>query len=412
MFIINHKNVIIFTKKSLYMLLFKKIMLFVVIFIAAINTQAQQNKIAVEGVLFDANGISIPFAAISIPVKNIGTTSTEEGQFYLSLKPNNLQDTLVISSMGFKSYKIKIGDFIKRKINKIILEDAVTALATVQIMNAKEFIINALKQAKSTFVSDSHQLNLVYRRTNVEQDVSKFFVEHYMSIVYKGPKSYIKSMQVNQARKSADYRIVKNPQWNHAAVYMMDLNPLKDYYTPIRKMDWKKIGDTTYDGEDVIIFEGTKENVDNVGNIMTTTLYIGYETNNIYKVESSVGKCVYQYAKNSEGKLYLSYHKREYGGRNKISPLEQKLLKFKSPYVKHAYRHEAIVLGVITDKKEFTAKGFEEFDKDISKIELPYNSEFWSNLSLPPDTEFYKKIKRELESNYGVPLETQFKYVN
>ena len=71
MFIINHKNVIIFTKKSLYMLLFKKIMLFVVIFIAAINTQAQQNKIAVEGVLLDANGISIPFAAISIPVKNL-----------------------------------------------------------------------------------------------------------------------------------------------------------------------------------------------------------------------------------------------------------------------------------------------------------------------------------------------------
>ena len=393
------------------MLLFKKIPLLVIIFIATINIQAQ-SKIEIEGVLFDASGMTIPYAAVSITTKNIGTTSTEEGEFYLSLKQSNLQDYLVISSMGFKTYKIKVEDYIKQKNKKIILEDAVTALETVQIMHTKEFISNALKQAKNTFVSDSHQLNLIYRRTNVEEDVSKFFVEHYMSMVYKGPKSYLTRMQVNQARKSADYRIVKNPQWNHAAVYMIDLNPLKDYYTPLKKMDWKKIGDTTYDGEDVIIFEGTEENVDKVGKIMTTVLYIGYETNNIYKVESSVGKCVYQYVKNSEGKLYLSYHKREYGGQNKISTFDQKLLKLKSPHVKHAYRHEAIVIGVITDKKKFTAKGYEEFDKDISKIELPYNPEFWSNLSLPPDSEFYKKIKRELESNYGVPLETQFKFVN
>lgn len=394
------------------MLLFKKITLLVVIFISTINIHAQQNKIEIEGVLQDANEMTIPYAAISIPTKSIGTTSTEEGQFYLSLKQNNLQDTLVISSMGFKSYKLKIEDYIKQKNNKIVLEEDITALATVQIMDAKEFIVNALKQAKSTFVSDSHQLDLVYRRTDVEQNVSKFFVEHYMSIVYKGPKSYITKMQVNQPRKSADYRIVKKPQWNHAAVYMMDLNPLKDYYTPLNKMDWKKIGDTTYDGEDVLIFEGKKENVDEVGKIITTVLYIGFDTNNIYKVESSVGKCVYQYVKNSEGKLYLSYHKREYTGQNKISPLEQKLLKLKSPYISHAYRHEAIVLGVTTDKKKFTAKGYEEFDKDLSEIELPYNPEFWSNFSLPPDTNFYKKIKRELESNYGVPLETQFKYVN
>jgi len=66
----------------------------------------------------------------------------------------------------------------------------------------------------------------------------------------------------------------------------------------------------------------------------------------------------------------------------------------------------------ISGKKKITAKGYEEFDKDLSEIELPYDPKFWSNFSLPPDTNFYKKIKRELESNYGVPLETQFKYVN
>ena len=53
-----------------------------------------------------------------------------------------------------------------------------------------------------------------------------------------------------------------------------------------------------------------------------------------------------------------------------------------------------------------------KYDKDMAEINLPYNPVFWKNLSLPPDTAFYKKIKAELESNFGVPLETQFKVVN
>ena len=107
------------------MILFKKITLLVIIFIATINIHAQQSKIEIEGVLFDASGMTIPYAAVSITTKNIGTTSTEEGEFYLSLKQSNLQDYLVISSMGFKTYKIKVEDYIKQKNKKIILEDAV-----------------------------------------------------------------------------------------------------------------------------------------------------------------------------------------------------------------------------------------------------------------------------------------------
>ena len=37
--------------------------------------------------------------------------------------------------------------------------------------------------------------------------------------------------------------------------------------------------DTNYDGEDVLVFEGLKKNNDKL------VLYIGFETNRIYKVE-------------------------------------------------------------------------------------------------------------------------------
>jgi len=408
----NHKNIIMYNLKLTEMLLFKKLTLLALIFISTINIQAQQNSVIIEGVLQDNSQIPVPYVSILIPAKYIGTTSTEEGQFYLALEKSNLQDTLVISSMGFKTHKIKVEDYLKQNIKTLVLEEDVYELEAVDLKNAKEYVYEALKQRKNTFVSDAHQLDLLYRRTCVEQNVSKFFIEQYMSMVYKGPKSYITRMQVNQSRKSADYQIVKRKQWNHAGVYMMELNPLNDYYTPLKKMDWKKIGDTSYDGEDVLILEGTKDNVDKVGKIVTTVLYIGFDTHNIYKVESSVGRCIYQYAKNSDGKLYLSYHQREYNGQEKISTLHQKALGLKTPHVSTAYRHEAIVMGITTDKKKFTAKGYEESDKEMAEIKLPYNPDFWSNLSLPPDTAFYKKIKTELESNFGVPIETQFKAVN
>jgi len=389
----------------------KKLILLVVILISAINIQAQQNNVIVEGVVQDISQMPVPFASVYIPAKYVGTTSTEEGQFYLALEKSNLQDTLVVASMGYKTYKIKVEDYINQKIKTIVLEDDVTELEAVDIKNAEEYIREAIKQSKNTFETDSHQLNLVYRRTCVEQNVSKFFVEHFMSMVYRGPKSDVSRMEVNQARRSADYQIVKRKQWNHAAIYMMDLHPLKDPYTPIKKMDWKKIGDTSYDGEDVLILEGTKDNTEKAGKV-TTVVYLGFDTYNIYKIESSAGRCVYQYVKNYDGKLYLSYHKREYNGQEKISKLHQNALGLKTPHVRTAYRHEAIVLGIKTDKKQFTAESYEEHDKEMGTIKLPYNPVFWNNLSLPPDTAFYKKIKAELESNYGVPLETQFKAVN
>ena len=397
-------------------LIFKTISAFMFTLISTMSLNGQEDKIEIEGVLKDINEISIPFVAVSIPAKSIGTTSTDEGEFYLSLKEDNMQDTLVISSMGFNTYKIKIEDYLLQKIDTIVLEEAVTSLETVEFISAsetKEILVEAIKQAKNTFVSDTHQLDYIYRRSDVEQNVSKFFVEHYMSVVYKGPISEVTRMQVNEARKSADYRIAGVPQGGHSGLYMFNINPLNDWHVPLKKMDWIKIGDTTYDGENVLILEGTKENVPNVAKLLTTVLYIGAETNNIYRVETSSGNQVYQYSKNSEGKMYLSYHKREYYTNRKISKLHQDALGLSKPQIRVGIRHEALILAVKTDKKQFTVKGFaEKHNKEMGDVNLPYNPEFWSNLSLPPPTEFYKKIKRELESNYGVPLETQFKAVN
>ena len=50
--------------------------------------------------------------------------------------------------------------------------------------------------------------------------------------------------------------------------------------------------------------------------------------------------------------------------------------------------------------------------KDMSLYDVAYNKSFWHNFSLPPETDYYKKNIKELESRFGVSIETQFKYSN
>jgi hypothetical protein len=49
---------------------------------------------------------------------------------------------------------------------------------------------------------------------------------------------------------------------------------------------------------------------------------------------------------------------------------------------------------------------------DMTLYDIPYNKYFWDNVSLPPETLFYKKNIGELESLFNVPIEDQFKYSN
>ena len=48
----------------------------------------------------------------------------------------------------------------------------------------------------------------------------------------------------------------------------------------------------------------------------------------------------------------------------------------------------------------------------MTLYKIPYDQDFWRNVSIPPETKFYKKNIGELESLYDVPIKTQFEYSN
>tara|TARA_B110000503_G_C7150553_1_gene414950 strand:- start:1707 stop:2897 length:1191 start_codon:yes stop_codon:yes gene_type:complete len=378
-----------------------------------------QNKIVIEGLILDEYNYNVPYAAVGILSKNLGTSSNDEGAFYFLATNNELDDILEISSIGYKTFEISVKDFLSLEDKKIVLEENVTILSDVLVKSNEDYVKLAIKNLKNSTLSKPHQLKILYRRWSVEDNICRYYVEHFMNVIDRGPSSYISNFNIVQTRNSAEYRFVKKEQDVHAVKYMEAQNPLRKGVN-VRSYKWKKIGVSNYDGEDVIILEG--KGLDVRGNNRTLKLFIGFDSYSIYKLEmtkvplnAKSMDVIYVYKKNSEGKLYLSYHNREYKTEAKVTDRIKNLLirSAKKPreYIPMAFRHEVFVIGVEQDKKKFDNSGITG-QMDMTLFKITHNMNFWKNISLPPETKFYKKNVSELESLFGVPIETQFQYSN
>ena len=375
---------------------------------------AQQSTV-ITGKILDQNGYEVPYAAVGVLQKNMGTTSTEDGTFYFRVSNNELEDNLTVSSLGFSNFSIKIKDFLKLEKKEIVLEEQTTNLSEVVVNSIDFYVKNALKKLRDNTVSKNHQLNILYRRWSVEDNLCRFYIEHSINAIDRGPSSYLVTFSVDHVRTSADYRFVKNEQKLHALKYMEFNNPLRKSIN-VKSYKWTKTGDSSYDNEDVIIAKGVIENKE------TLWLYIGMDSNKIYKLEMEkqpkIGKSLiatYVYKKNNKGKLFLSYHQREWKGAAAPSENVKRAMRSNGQtvpkYIPIAYRHEVYVLDIKEDKKRFSV-GEMMHNKDMTQYKTAYDPAYWEKLNIPPNTRFFNKNIGELVDLFGVPLENQFKYSN
>jgi hypothetical protein len=374
-----------------------------------------QNNIPISGKVMDDKGFEIPYAAIGIVSKNIGTTSTEDGTFYFQISAAELKDTLSFSSLGFSTYKLPVSKLVQNEEMVVILEEKTTSLREVVVNSTSFYVRQALKKLKVNTLNKNHELDLLYRRWSVEDNVCRFLIEQNIKAIDRGPSSYLNKFFIENTRTSADYRFVKNEQKLHALKYMEYNNPLRKGLN-LNSYIWETIGDSSYDDEDVMIVQGV------ISGEETITLYIGLDSSKIYKLEMEkkpkIGKSLkatYIYKNNKADKLYLSYHQREWKGASKLPENVRRAMisASKTPpvYIPIAYRHEVYVLNLVEDKFKFKT-GESVSNLDMSNYESNYDVQFWESLSIPPETNFYRKNVEELEGIYNVPLEDQFKYAN
>ena len=389
--------------------------LFIIVFLSSLSVTAQ-NRINIEGVVYDEYDYPIPYASIGIVKKNIGTSSTEEGTFKFFVSNNELSDVIEISSIRYESFEITVQNFIDLRDKTFILKEKITALNEVSIESPKNIVKKAFKKLKNNTISDKHKLGVLYRRWSVEDKICRYFIEQYIDVLDRGPSSYIQAFDVQHSRTSSDYRFIKNEQDRHALQFMALNNPLRNGPS-LGSYSWKKIEDTFYEDEDVLVLEGTQKSGNSI------TLYIGFDSSKIYKIEKNtismkIGKslnALYIYKKNNEGKLYLSYHKRQWEGAVATPEHVKRAMlnegKKERKYIPISYRHEVFVLD-LEDGNGKMKLNDESIQQDMTLYKVPYDEEFWNSVSLPPETKFYLKNIKELEGLYDVPIETQFLYSN
>ena len=115
-----------------------------------------------------------------------------------------------------------------------------------------------------------------------------------------------------------------------------------------------------------------------------------------------------KYKTNQNDKMYLSYHRRIFGWK-KLKEFNPNASETSKGVI---FKHEFITLKIKEKdyKSFFSTPGTE--NQDLTTVNLPYKEKTWNSLSLPPDSEFYKKVKEDLVSYKDIPITKQYKQSN
>lgn len=155
----------------------------------------------------------IESASVYIDKTTIGTITNVDGKFALRVPQANVADTLVISSIGFKSYKTTIADF--ENASDIFLEEDVASLEEVVLVadtrpkTGNDIMLRALERLPDNMPNQPYLQKGFLRHKERNKKEYKWLIEAAITIYDSdygaGARNNIK-LNVDEIRKSYDLR--------------------------------------------------------------------------------------------------------------------------------------------------------------------------------------------------------------
>jgi hypothetical protein len=170
----------------------------------------------------------MPIESASVYIENttIGTVTNTDGKFLLSVPDEHIKDTLVVSSIGYKSFRTPINDF--DEAFSIYLEEDVASLDEVLIVGStrpktgNDIVLRALEKLDKNLPSQAYLQKGFLRHKERNKKEYKWLVESaitlYDSSYAAGAEEFLK-INVDENRKSYDLR---------------DVDSLFSYYTYLK----------------------------------------------------------------------------------------------------------------------------------------------------------------------------------
>ena len=192
-----------------------KFLLSTIVFLFLISVSAF-SQIELENKVIDFSTM-MPIENASIYIKNttIGTVSNADGKFVLIVPKKHLNDSLIISSIGFKSFKTTVKNF--NNSLEVFLEediaslDEIVLIATKRPQTGNEIVLKAIKELENTLPSDAFLQKGFLRHKERNKIEFKWLIESaitvYDTAITTNPFKQLK-INVDEKRKSYDLRDV------------------------------------------------------------------------------------------------------------------------------------------------------------------------------------------------------------
>jgi len=168
-----------------------------------------QNLMEYKGVVLDQNNKKeLALADVSLTNSNISTITNKEGEFSIKVPKNQLNESLIISFLGYKQQKVKLSE-IDHANAKIYLEPAATILASVDIVRPKDaydLVKKTLSLKGENYLTENAYMTGFYREYIKKRNRNASLAEAIVSIE-KQPYTNYKSDKITliKSRKQTNY---------------------------------------------------------------------------------------------------------------------------------------------------------------------------------------------------------------
>ncbi len=232
-----------------------------------------QNQRTIRGKIYDAETEQpIAFAHVGIPEKGIGTTSAEDGLFILKIPNQYLESTLLVSFMGYQTFRKPIND-IKGPV-RIYLKRSANELVEVVVMGeaaVEDIIRKAVKNIPKNYPTHPTTVLGFYRESRTDDSLNYTYLAEGVLKVYKnsykskkeGMVSLVQGRLMN-LRDPLDTTMYSGFSSGHMAGHRFDFvknreDFIDERYFPVYKYWIESV--TTYNDKPVwvIRFEEDKE---------------------------------------------------------------------------------------------------------------------------------------------------------
>ncbi len=129
---------------------------------------------------------SLPYASVSVQNKPLGTISNEDGDFLLKLHPQYIDDTLIISNLGYARMAVPASHLLEEDL--ILMEPVSIRIREIKVTatTPEKLLENIRANRDNNYTSYSKLMNAFYRET-VRQDGNYINVSEAVTEILKAP---------------------------------------------------------------------------------------------------------------------------------------------------------------------------------------------------------------------------------